>query len=274
MPAGAPALASRRRVIAEQLDPVAELLGVGDVGGLQLGDALDVRLGELHRHAEGDGADDRRLVRGVGAVDVEARVGLGVAQALRLGQRGGEVDALGAHLREDEVGGAVDDPGDPLDAVGGEALAQRLDDRDAAGHRRLEGDHHALVARRGEDLGAVDREQRLVGGDDVLARGDRLEHQRPGDAGAADQLDDDVDLRAGDHRAGIGEHLGRVADQGAGARGVEVGDVADADLAPGAAPDLLLVALEDGEGAAADDAGAEQPDLDRLHAACRACRLR
>ena len=83
----------RRFVIAEQLDAVAELLGVGDVGRLQLGDALDVRLGELHRHAERDRADDRRLVRGVDAVDVEGRVGLGVAEPLRLGERGGEVDA-------------------------------------------------------------------------------------------------------------------------------------------------------------------------------------
>ena len=61
---------------------------------------------------------------------------------------------------------------------------------------------------------------------------------------------------------------------------VDVDDVADADLAAGAAPDLLLVALQDGEGAAADDAGAEQADLERLHranagvGAHRACRVR
>ena len=108
-----------------------------------------------------------------------------------------EGQALVAHLGEDEVGGAVDDAGDPLDAVGGEALAQRLDDRDAAGHRRLEGDHHALLLRGGEDLVAVHGEQRLVGGDHVLAVGDGLQHQFLGDAVAADQLDDDVDLRVG-----------------------------------------------------------------------------
>ena len=53
---------------------------------------------------------------------------------------------------------------------------------------------------------------------------------------------------------------------------VEVGDLRDADLAPGAAPDLFLVALQDGERAAADDAGAEQADLDRLHAMDRLAR--
>ena len=106
----------------EQLDPVAELLGVGDVGRLQVDDALDVRLRELHRNAERDRADDRRLVRGVDAGDVERRVGLGVAEPLRLGERGREVDPLLAHLREDEVGRAVDDPGDPFDPVRGQAL--------------------------------------------------------------------------------------------------------------------------------------------------------
>jgi hypothetical protein len=65
----------------EQLDSVAELLGVGDVGRLQVDDAFDVGLGELHRHAERDRAHDRRLVRRVDAGDVEGRVGLGVAEA-------------------------------------------------------------------------------------------------------------------------------------------------------------------------------------------------
>ena len=41
---------------AQQLDAVAELLGVADVGRLQLGDAFDVGLVELHRDAEGDRA--------------------------------------------------------------------------------------------------------------------------------------------------------------------------------------------------------------------------
>ena len=45
-------------------------------------------------------------------------VGLGIAQALGLFQHDAEVQALLAHLGEDEIGGAVDDAGDPLDAVG------------------------------------------------------------------------------------------------------------------------------------------------------------
>ena len=120
---------------AEQLDPVAELLGVADVLARELRDALGVDLVELHRHAEGDRRHDRELVRGVDAFDVERRVGLGVAARLRLGEHVVERRARRAHLGQDEVGRAVDDAGDPFDAVRGEALAQRLDDRDAAGDR-------------------------------------------------------------------------------------------------------------------------------------------
>jgi hypothetical protein len=145
-------------------------------------------------------------VRGVHAFDVEGRVGLGVAQALRLFQHHVEVQPLVAHLGQDEVGGAVDDAGDPLDAVGRQALAQRLDDRDAAGHGGLEGHHHALGVR-GEDLGAMHGQQRLVGGDHVLAGGNGFHHQRAGDAVAADQLDDDVDVGVGDDGARVADHL-------------------------------------------------------------------
>jgi hypothetical protein len=65
-------------------------------------------------------------VRGVHALDVEGRVGLGVTETLRFLEHDLEGQALVAHLGEDEVGGAVDDPGDPLDAVGGEPFAQAL----------------------------------------------------------------------------------------------------------------------------------------------------
>jgi hypothetical protein len=58
-----------------------------------------------------------------------------------------------------------------------------------------------LGRRGGKDLGAVHGQQRLVGGDHVLAGGNRFEHQRLGNAVAADQLDDDVDLGVGDHGA-------------------------------------------------------------------------
>ena len=234
---------------------------------VSLRDALGVRLVELHRHAEGDRRHDRELVRGVDALDVEGRVGLGVAARLRLGEHLRERRAPGAHLGKNEVRRAVDDAGDPLDAVGGEAFAQRLDDRDAAGDRRLEADHHALRVRGGEDLGAVVREQRLVGGDDVLAVGDRVEHELSRRLDAADQLADDVDVgMAHDHGRVVGQVDAGDAPRGL-ARAVERprGDPADDDRPAGAALDLLLVPAQHVPGAAADGAEAEQADVDGFH---------
>ena len=63
---------------------------------------------------------------------------------------------------------------------GDQALAERAQDRDAAADAGLEGDVDAAARRRVEDLRAVQREQRLVGGDDVLAALDRA----TGSAGA------------------------------------------------------------------------------------------
>ena len=63
---------------------------------------------------------DRGLGRGVEALDVGGRVGLGVAQRLGLGQRLGEARAGGVHPVQDEVRGAVDDAEHAVHRVAGE----------------------------------------------------------------------------------------------------------------------------------------------------------
>ena len=93
----------------QQLDDAADLAGRGDVGGGDVGDALAVDVGRGHPGVEGQAGQDRRLGRGVEALDVGGRVGLRVAERLSLGQGLGEAGALGVHLVQDEVGGAVDD---------------------------------------------------------------------------------------------------------------------------------------------------------------------
>ena len=108
---------------------------------------------------------------GVDAVDVEARVGLGVAQRLRLGQDVAEVAAALAHRGQDVVRGAVEDAVDALEPVRGQPLPQGLDDRDAARDRRLEGERHACPLGQPRQLGAVMGQHGLVGGDDRLALG-------------------------------------------------------------------------------------------------------
>ena len=97
----------------------------------KVGVAIDLR-------AEGDAGQDGELLRRVEAFDVEARIGFGIAERLRLLQRVGVGCAL-LHPRQDEIAGAVQDAVEARQPVAGERLAKSLDDRDAAADRRLEG---------------------------------------------------------------------------------------------------------------------------------------
>ena len=171
-------------------------------------DALDVDLVEGDAGAEGQARQQRELVRGVEAADVEGRVGLGIALGLRLRQHVGEGAVLLLHLGQDVVAGAVEDAVDAADLVAGERLAQRLDDGDAAGHRGLEVERDAVLLGEPRELHAVLGEQRLVGGDDVLAGRSAASTACLGDAVlAADQLDEDVDAGVGGEPTGSSNQL-------------------------------------------------------------------
>ncbi len=107
---------------AQQLDPVAEFLGVADVLLREIGDALGIRLVELHRDAVGDRRHDGEFVRRIDSLNVEPRIGFGIAEPLRLGQHVLEARTFLTHLRKNKVRGPVDDSRDPLDTVGGKAF--------------------------------------------------------------------------------------------------------------------------------------------------------
>src|SRR5690606_3335202 len=173
--------------------------------------------------------------------------------------------ALIAHRGENEIAGAIDAAGQPVDTVGRQALADRLDHGDAARHRGLEGDDDAPLAGAGEDLVAMHRDQRLVGGDHVLAVLDGLEHQFERQGIAADQLDDDIDLGV----AGNGENIVGNGNGAGVALGVELPgrDLRNLDSTPGTAGNLLGIALEHIEGSATDGSQPTDANFHRFQAA-------
>ncbi len=203
---------------------------------------------------------------GVGAIHVKRRVGLGVALALGLLQNVGVAAAILGHAGEDVVAGAVEDALQREDLIGGEPLAEGADDRDAAADRRLEGDGLAVLPARVEDLGAVRRQQRLVGGDDVLARGQQIEHRLPGPVNAADDFDRDLDRRVVDHLLEIGgdERPGKIHI----ARLVEIAqhDAAQLERSAGAGGEPLGMVEQQFGDARADGAAADQGDAELVHA--------
>ncbi len=99
----------------------------------------------------------------------------------------------------------------------------------------------------------------------MLAVADRLEHQLFGDAVAADQLDDDVDLRIAHQLECVADDFRFFSGNFPGSPDGLVGHLRDLDRAPGAAPDLAGVAAEHVPGAAAHGADAQQPYINWLH---------
>ena len=153
---------------ADELQPEPELARVLQVVAVQVLDAFVGHVVEVHRRAERQAREDRHLRRGVAAGDVVGGVGLGIADALGLGQRL-RVGRAAGHLGEDEVRRAVDDPVDALDRRRRQRFLEHAHDRHGARHGRLEAQPHVVLARRLEQLLAVLGEQLLVRADHVPA---------------------------------------------------------------------------------------------------------
>ena len=106
----------------QELDRVAEPIGVRHVDRPYPGDPLSVDIGVDHVTPERQGGQDGRLGGGVVSLDVGGGIALGQAEALGLGQRILEVDSVLFHTGQDEVRRAVDDAHDPHDLLAGQRL--------------------------------------------------------------------------------------------------------------------------------------------------------
>ena len=193
-------------------------------------------------------------MRRVDAVDVEGRVGFRVAKLLRFLQHLREFALLLAHRGQDVVAGAVEDAGDALDAVRRQALAHGLDGRDAAGDRGFEGECDALGLGCLGKGRAMHREQRLVGGHDMLAGGERrLDQRLGGTVGPADAFHHNLDLRIGGerHRILVPAQAGKR--DAAVTRPVAGGDGGDGDRPSGARGDDVRIRAQH-----VDDPGADR----------------
>ena len=153
-----------------------------------------------------------------------------------------------------------------LDAIGRQPLAQRANDGHAAADGGFVIEVDATLLGGGEQLLAVRGEQRLVGGDDVLAACDGVEHVGARRLLAADELEDDVDLGIGDHRLRIGgDQRGRDVDE-ARLLGLAHGDAADGDgRAAQTLTDRFGVIGQELDDARADVAEAQEADGNRTH---------
>ena len=152
-------------------------------------------------------------MRRVEAFDVEGRVGFGITKLLCVCQALGEADALVPHTAEDVVAGAVHDAIDAGDAGRAEALAQRLDHRDAAGDGCFEAELGPRFLRDARQVHPMPGQEGLVGRHDRTADLQSGADRREGRTVlAADQLDEEIDPVGLGERDGIIEpfEVGRI----------------------------------------------------------------
>ena len=201
------------------MDDPEELDGVAQLGG-----KLDIQFGDVTDAFGMDGlrpdpeavcqrGEDSDLVSGVVAVDVERGFGLGIAQALSIGQDIRELGPLELHPGEDVVAGAIDDACDACDPVAGEGFPERLDDRNTPGNSGFVVEVGLVLCSQGEEFRAVGREESLVGGDHGLAQLEGRTNHLACCCHSAHQFDHDLNLGimhdltpiARQHRGGYGE---------------------------------------------------------------------
>ena len=258
---------------ADEAHAVAERRRLGDVRGEHVADAADRHRRERRPRAERDARQDRQFVRRIYPVDIERRIGLGEAQRLRLGEHVGEIAAFRLHPTQDEVARAVQDASDAPDRIRRRALAQTLDDRDAARDRRFELERDASLLRRRAELQPVMRQHRLVRGDEALPRRQRRARKRQRrPVGTTDQLDHHVGVACG--------KLRRVVDPGK-ARQVDPAILAaiacrhrhDLDRPPRTPRDQRAVLLQQADHAATHRAQPRQRHLQRIRHVLRPLSL-
>ena len=137
--------------------------------------------------------EDRQLVRGVEAVDVRGRVRLGVALRDRFLERGVEPEAR-LHARADVRRRSVQQAAHDARPRRGQH-PRAGDERDRRGDRRLEAQLSLRELGRLVERVPLLRDELLVRRDDVAAALERGEVQVARRRRAADDLDDDVDVR-------------------------------------------------------------------------------
>ena len=136
-------------------------------------------------------------------------------------------------------------------------MFQRVDDGDAAADGRLEGDLAVHLLRQMHDFLAMGRHERLVGRDDVLARLKCRHDHVARDRGAADELDDDVDVGVVDDVVVVQrEQIAHAA--GFGLLRVARADTGKLHIDAVMALEVLLVLLKDVNATATDRAGADE----------------
>ena len=151
-----------------EADAAAVLQECLQVSFLQVPDPADRKVAGADG-IEGERGRDHRLVGGIDPVDVRAGICFCVPGRLRLCQRCFKIQVFFHHLIDDVVGRAVEDAADGTDRIDALCLQQGTDPWDAAGTAGLKAKLYLVLPCRFQKFLQVSGDDRLVGGDDMLA---------------------------------------------------------------------------------------------------------
>ena len=187
------------------------------VSKIHLVDARDAFHGDVanpHRLAKTHHGQDGDLVARVVAFDVEGGVRFGVSFFLGLGQDFGERTAAPLHLRQDVIGGAVQDAIDGGKVLARQPFTHRVQHRRSARDASFDSQTHMVRAAALHQLHAVFSHQLLVGRHQMLARLQRRKGDGASGGQNPHQLHDDVDFRIADDLFPVGSDLDGLAQPG------------------------------------------------------------
>mmetsp|Transcript_7558 Transcript_7558/g.12975 ORF Transcript_7558/g.12975 Transcript_7558/m.12975 type:complete len:458 (+) Transcript_7558:1374-2747(+) len=240
---------------AQELDLIAHISGMPDVFDADPLDPFQLDPVKIHLGAKGDGGQDGQFVRRIDAAHVKLRIGLQVAQTIRLGKDLGIGQARRFHARQDVIARPVHHTHDARDLVASEPLGQGLDHRDATGNSGLIAQGHLCGFCRLCQCLAVNGQHRLVGGNHMFARRNgRFGRVLGGTIGAAHQFDKNVHIGARGQSNGV--VFPRVVGQGDAPILVAIAgaDSGDLDRRPGARGQKCCVLAHDFDDACANGA--------------------
>ena len=133
--------------------------------------------------------------RGVEAVDVGSWIGLGVAQALRVGEDDVHRFAGCGHPTQDVVARAIENARHARERVAGKPFSHAVDERHTTANCGLETDPNAGARRGSQQFGTMSRQQHLVGGDYRSTALNRLADPVVGGVYTSNDFDNDIRRR-------------------------------------------------------------------------------
>ncbi|MBA7694283.1 hypothetical protein ES703_102890 [subsurface metagenome] len=139
----------------QQLYRETQFAGIAEVAAGESRNTFTVNILRAHLSLKGQRSQDSQFIIGIYPFDVVFRVGLGIAQFLRLLESRGKVHALPGHHGEDIIGGAVDDGEDAADIIGHQVMFERGNQRDTPADTGFILQTHAALPCQSQQLRAV-----------------------------------------------------------------------------------------------------------------------